>query len=76
MIWDRAYEPDNFAEWYRTTNGDLTAIEGVLNQFKLWQVVTPATPDDERRISDLASDIASIGDDSGTRINGGLARRT
>ncbi|WP_369201936.1 hypothetical protein [Streptomyces sp. PU-14G] len=58
VIWERAYEPDNFAEWYRTTDGDLTAIEAVLNQFMLWQVVTPATPDDESRINDLASDIA------------------
>ncbi|MFI0864614.1 hypothetical protein ACH4RA_30960 [Streptomyces smyrnaeus] len=39
IIWERAYEENNFNEWYEKLNGDATAVEGILNQFRLWQLI-------------------------------------
>ncbi|MFE0761021.1 hypothetical protein ACFW4X_08340 [Streptomyces smyrnaeus] len=64
VIWDRAYEPENFQSWYTHLHGDATSVEAVLNQFRLWHVVdsgsTPEAekPEMETYLQRLAEDIA------------------
>ncbi|MGW7519196.1 hypothetical protein ACWGJ2_26775 [Streptomyces sp. NPDC054796] len=60
VIWDRAYEPDNFREWFEELNGDATSVEATLNEFRLWQVLDwdDGDPGEERRVQKFAQDLA------------------
>ncbi|MEV8531987.1 hypothetical protein [Streptomyces sp. NPDC051211] len=55
VLWDRAYEPGNFARWQTELPGNLTAVEAVLNQFRLWQYLDF---DSDAQATALAEDIA------------------
>ncbi|MDF4252803.1 hypothetical protein [Streptomyces sp. WMMB303] len=43
IIWERAYEEQNFSDWFEKLNGDATAVESTLNQLRLWQLVDSDT---------------------------------
>ncbi|GAA1037052.1 MULTISPECIES: hypothetical protein [Streptomyces] len=59
ILWDRAYEPDNFRTWYDQLRGDTTSIEATLNQFRLALYINiPEDRDSEAAASALAGEIA------------------
>ncbi|MEU9987748.1 hypothetical protein AB0E10_13240 [Streptomyces sp. NPDC048045] len=59
ILWDRAYEPDNFRTWYDRLRGDTTSIEAMLNEFRLALYINiPEDPDSEAAASALAEEIA------------------
>ncbi|MDI6413384.1 hypothetical protein QLX52_31740 [Streptomyces albus] len=61
VIWERAYQAANFAEWYRTLNGDVSTIEATLNQLRLWQLIDmdEIGTTEERLVRGIADDISS-----------------
>ncbi|UNS98615.1 hypothetical protein MMF93_20740 [Streptomyces tubbatahanensis] len=60
LIWERAYEEDNFREWYQALNGNATAVESTLNQVRLWQLVdvNEGNSIEEKMVANLAREIA------------------
>ncbi|MBZ4318134.1 hypothetical protein [Streptomyces huiliensis] len=40
VIWERAYEPDGFEEWFRHLDGDVVRVEAMLNRFVAGDHVT------------------------------------
>lgn len=57
VLWDRAYEPENFRSWYAEVEGSATAIESVLNRARLWQYIEINGEEDEKAIQALARDV-------------------
>lgn len=57
ILWDRVYKPDNFRRWFSEVNGNLTAIESVLNRLRLWQFIDVESEEDDVAIRSLAGDV-------------------
>lgn len=57
ILWDRAYEPNNFQSWQSEVDGNPTAIETVLNRVRLWQLIEVDGEEDEQAILALARDV-------------------
>jgi hypothetical protein len=60
VLWDRAYDPDNFRRWYNELKGDVAAIESTLNQFRLeFYIDFASNPEARTNAVDLAHAIAA-----------------
>ncbi|MET7615858.1 hypothetical protein [Streptomyces sp. NPDC005408] len=60
VLWDRAYDPDNFRTWRQALKGDVASIEATLNQFRLWlHIDIDEDPESEANAFSLAQEIAT-----------------
>jgi hypothetical protein len=60
VVWDRAYDPENFRRWQEHFRGDAVSIEATLNQLRLWQYIDiEESPESEANALALAQEIAT-----------------
>ncbi|MGK5638902.1 hypothetical protein ACSNOK_11400 [Streptomyces sp. URMC 126] len=59
VIWESAYTPDNFEEWFRHLGGDVVRVEATLNRFVIGDHVTADdTADGNAVLREVADTVA------------------
>ncbi|WP_171161684.1 hypothetical protein [Streptomyces sp. I05A-00742] len=63
VIWERAYNPRVFDEWFRHLDGDVVGVEAVLNRFVTGDHVTvDDTPEGDTVLREVAGTVAMCWD--------------
>ncbi|MCX4747441.1 hypothetical protein OG455_18260 [Kitasatospora sp. NBC_01287] len=59
ILWERAFERQNFEAWQAELSGDRARIEAVLNQLRLWQLIEYGeSPEEAAAAAAIARSIA------------------